>query len=306
MKKILLPILCAVSAALLTSCTTITVDAPQPAELSLGRNARVSIVPEAGSDAGELAHSLYQLFAGQGYYQLVDRANLGDAINERNFQRMSFVENRTSGRIKGVDAFIYLQAEGLSGSESDTRSYTNKDGETFRSYTTKTTANYIANYRAIMTSSSQIAGGRRIELSDTDTNYSTDGYPAAPDPYPMIAKMRNNAAAQIFETLHPSVLKIRRSIGGTKSISAKQAVRLANAGLWLEAVAAAEQGVQEIPADPEARYILAIVYQGTGRYADADKTLKQLVGMSSNAKYAKAIRENQAVWHNAARFQQQM
>jgi len=61
MKKILLPILCAVSTALLTSCTTITVDAPQPAELSLGRNSRVSIVPEAGSDCGELAHSLFQL-----------------------------------------------------------------------------------------------------------------------------------------------------------------------------------------------------------------------------------------------------
>jgi tetratricopeptide (TPR) repeat protein len=161
-------------------------------------------------------------------------------------------------------------------------------------------------FYAFMTSSLQIPGWRRIELSNTDTNYSTDGYPSAPDPYPMIAKMRNKAAAQIFESLHPSVLKIRRSIGGTKSQSAKQAVRLANAGLWLEAVAAAEQGVQELPTDPEARYILAIVYQGTGRYADTDKTLKQLVGMSPNAKYAKAIRENQAVWQNAARFQQQM
>ena len=45
---------------------------------------------------------------------------------------------------------------------------------------------------------------------------------------------------------------------------------------------------------------------GTGRYADADKVLRQLVGMSPKSKYANAIRENQAVWHNAARFQQQM
>jgi hypothetical protein len=76
MKNPIRLILCAISAALLTSCTTITVDAPQPAELSLGRNSRISIVPEAGSDCGELAHALFQLFAGQGYYQLVDRANL--------------------------------------------------------------------------------------------------------------------------------------------------------------------------------------------------------------------------------------
>ena len=48
------------------------------------------------------------------------------------------------------------------------------------------------------------------------------------------------------------------------------------------------------------------VYLGTGRYADADRVLKQLVGLSPNPKYAKAIRENQIVWQNAARFQQQM
>jgi hypothetical protein len=291
--------------SILTSCTTITVDAPQPAELSLGRGSRVSIVPEAGSDCGELAHALFQLFASQGYYQLVDRANLGDAINERQFQRMSFVENRTSGRIKGVDAFIYLQAEGMSGSQSDSNTYT-WNGNSVTVYTAKTTANYIANYRAVMTSSSQIAGGRRIELTDSKTASSSDGYPAAPDPYPLIAGMRNTAAHQIFQSLHPSVLKIRRIIGSTKSESAKQAVRLANSGLWAEALSAAKQGVQDMPSDPEAQYILAIVYQGTGRYADADKVLRQLVGMSPNGKYANAIRENQAVWHNAARFKQQM
>jgi tetratricopeptide (TPR) repeat protein len=226
-------------------------------------------------------------------------------MQERQFQRMSFVEDRAGGKIKGVDAFIYLQAEGLSGSQSDSNSYTYK-GNTYTSYTTKTSVNYIANYRAIMTSTSQIAGGRRIELSDSQSAFSADGYPAAPDPYPMVSDLRNKAARQIFESLHPSVLKIRRSIGGTKSVSAKQAVRLANASLWAEATAAAEQGVREMPSDPEARYILAIVYQGTGRYADADKILRELVGMSPNGKYAKAIRENQAVWQNAARFQQQM
>jgi tetratricopeptide (TPR) repeat protein len=305
MKRLLPAAACALAAAFLASCTTITIDAPQPAELSLGRGSRVSIVPEAGSDRGELAHALFQLFAAQGYYQLVDRANLGDAIQERNFQRMSFVENRTGGRIKGVDAFIYLQAEGLSGSRSESNSYTYKEN-TYTSYKTTTTANYIANYRAVMASTSQIAGGRRIELTDNKSAFSSDGYPAAPDPYPMIAGMRNKVAQQIFESLHPSVLKIRRSIGGTKSPSAKQAVRLANAGLWAEATAAAEQGTREMPADPEARYILAIVYQGTGRYADAESVLKQLVAISGNSKYAHALRENQVVWQNAARFQRQM
>ena len=95
-------------------------------------------------------------------------------------------------------------------------------------------------------------------------------------------------------------------IGSTKSQSAKEAVRLANANLWREATAAAERGVKEVPSDPEARYILAIIYQGTGRYADADGVLKELIAMSPNAKYASALRENQTVSMNAARFQRQM
>jgi hypothetical protein len=47
-KKILLIALSAISSTLLTSCTTITVDAPQPAELSLRhpdlRAARTAVV----------------------------------------------------------------------------------------------------------------------------------------------------------------------------------------------------------------------------------------------------------------------
>jgi hypothetical protein len=49
------------------------------------------------------------------------------------------VENRGGGKIKGVDAFIYLQAEGLSGSQSDSNTYT-WDGKSVTTYTTKTTA----------------------------------------------------------------------------------------------------------------------------------------------------------------------
>ena len=96
---------------------------------------------------------------------------------------------------------------------------------------------------------------------------------------------------------------LRYSVAGKAtemSLGRRDAMTLA------EATAAAEQGVQELPVDPEAQYILAIVYQGTGRYADADKVLRELVGMTPNGKYANAIRENQAVWHNAKRFQQQM
>ena len=85
MKMHLLPI---AACTALVGCTTIPIDSPQPAELSLGRGSQVSIIPEGGNDSGELAISLSQRFASEGFYDMVDRWNLGQTMNERNFQRM--------------------------------------------------------------------------------------------------------------------------------------------------------------------------------------------------------------------------
>jgi hypothetical protein len=292
-------------AVCLTGCTTIKVDAPHPAELSLGRGSRVCIVPEQGSDANELALALFQKFSTAGFYELVDRANMGNTMQERNFQQMSFVDSRSSGRMKSADAFIYLSADGFSRNQNDSQTFS-YNGQSITTYTAKTFANYRAGYRAVQTSSSQIAGGRRIELSDQKTATSTRGFPSPPDPYEMFASMREKIADQIFDSLHPRVDRISRAVGGTKAPSTKRAIGLANAGMWKDAVQSARDGVNEMPADLEAKYILAMIYQGGGMYSQCDQELKGLMKIKPSSKYTDALRENQIVWNNAARFKQQM
>jgi len=302
--KIHLPLLTACTA--LVGCTTIPIDAPQPAELSLGRGSRISIVPEGGNDSGELAMSLSQRFASEGFYYMVDRWNLGQTMNERNFQRMSFVEgNAPRSRIRGADAFIYVGAGSLARTSSDSSSYT-IDGKTYNSYTTATTVNYSAAYRVVQTGSSRLAGARRIDLDETKKNYSSSGYPAAPDAIPIVQKLRENTAKQMFESLHPRVEKTYRTVAGTRSPSAKAAVRYANAGMWSQATSSAQAGVREMPQDLGARHILAVVYQGAGRYGDAQKVLQELVGMKGGAKFASDLKFNSALSSNAARYYAQV
>lgn len=290
---------------LITACTTIKIDSPHPAELSLGRGSRICIVPEQGSDANELALELFQKFSSAGFYELVDRANIGNTMQERNFQQMTFVDSHSGGRMKGVDAFIYLDADGFSRCSNDSNTFS-YNGKSITTYTATTVANYRAAYRAVQTSTSQISGGRRIELSDKEKSYSSDGYPTPPDPNPMFVSMREKVATQIFESLHPRVDVIYRSVGGTKSASSKRAIGLANAGMWKEAIQSARDGVNEMPTDLEAKYILAIVYQGAGMYSECDQELKKLMKIKPSSKYTEALRENQIIWNNAARFNQQV
>jgi hypothetical protein len=249
--------------------------------------------------------ALFQKFSAAGFYELVDRANMGNTMQERSFQQMSFVDSHSSGRMKGADAFIYLNADGFSRSSNDSHTYS-YNGQSFTSYTATTVANYRAGYRAVQTSSSQIAGGRRIELSDQKKAFSTGGYPPAPDPYEMFASMREKVADQIFNSLHPRVDRISRTVGGTKAPSTKRAIGLANAGMWKDAVQSARDGINEMPADLEAKYILAMIYQGAGMYSECDQELKCLMKIKPSSKYTDALRENQIVWNNASRFKQQM
>lgn len=292
--------------AALTGCTTIGIDSPQPAELSLGRGSQISIVPEGGNDAGDLAMSLSQRFVSGGFYNMVDRWNLGQTINERNFQRMSFVDgNAPRTRIRGADAFIYVTAGSLARTGNDSSSYT-LDGRTYTSYSSATTVNYSAGYRVVQTGSSSLAGVRRVDLADTKKSFSSDGYPAPPDAIPIVQNLREQAAQEMFNSLHPRVVKEYRTVAGTKSPSAKAAIRYANAGLWPQALQSAQAGVAEKPEDLGAKHILAVIYQGTGRYADAQQVFSQLTGMKGGAKFAKDLQFNTAIASNAARYNAQV
>jgi hypothetical protein len=236
----------------------------------------------------------------------VDRWNLGQTMNERNFQRMSFVEGSAPRtRMRGADAFIYVTAGSLARTGSDSSSYT-IDGRSYTSYSSSTTVNYSAGYRVVQTGTSSLAGVRRVDLADTKKSFSSDGYPPPPDAIPIVQNLRERAAQDMFNTLHPRVEKEYRTVAGTKSQSAKAAIRYASAGLWSQALENARAGVREMPEDLGAKHILAVVYQGSGRYADAQKVLTQLVGMKGGAKFSKDLQFNSSLASNAARYYAQM
>jgi hypothetical protein len=155
---------------------------------------RVTIIPENGEDCFELSHKLYELFASRGYYKLIDRANLGDNLQERAFQNMSFVEKRPVDNIAGVDAFLYLQAE-CNSSQSQSL---DPISTLLSSSAMENNAEYVAIYRMVLVSNGQIIAARQIRLADRE-GFIVYGTPIEP----LIQKLRNNAAMQIFESLHP-------------------------------------------------------------------------------------------------------
>ena len=185
----------------LTGCATQEpMGGPTPARFSIERGSRIAIVPEDGNDSQELCHKLYELFAQAGYYELVDRAELSRTLEERRFQSMSFVEARPSDNIRGVDAFIYLRAEAAAGPSGPSDFLES----IFSPYNSKILAKYVAVYRMILTGNSRIAAARQIDLTDTKGSFSLSGdAPPVEDAEPMVQRLRDEAAWQIFESLHP-------------------------------------------------------------------------------------------------------
>lgn len=190
-----------VAAFFITGCETIPSPSSQGTSphFYLPAGTRVTIIPESGEDCVELSHKLYELFADRGYYQLVDRHNLGQTMQERAFQQMSFVEDRPAGDIHGVDAFLYLQAECLEEQSQNNGLVPALLGAS----TYSAVPTYVAIYRMVIVSDGRIVAARQLRLSDNGEiiDPATLLFGSSSRNVPQI--LREKAAQQIFASLHP-------------------------------------------------------------------------------------------------------
>lgn len=174
--------------------------APAGPAIDLGRGSRVAIVAEAGSDSGPMVQKLYELFTSAGRYQLVDRTNLRQTMEERDFQRMTFVEKRPTDALRGVDIFVYVQAD-----VDSSQAVPNNDvlASLFGGHTIQTSASYVASYRVVRMATGEVVSARRIDLSEAKGNFTFGGFAGPSQEQAMLGAMRNQAAGQIFQALHP-------------------------------------------------------------------------------------------------------
>ena len=191
----------AIAAFSITGCETIPNSSPLGAtpRFYLPAGTRVTIIPENGEDCVELSHKLYELFAARGYYQLVDRQNLGQTLQERSFQQMSFVEQRPVGDIHGVDAFLYLQAECV-----EEQSQNNGLVPALLGASTSTVVpTYVAIYRMVIVSDGRIVAARQLRISDDGELIDPATLLFGTGSRNVAQKLRERAAQQIFASLHP-------------------------------------------------------------------------------------------------------
>ncbi len=288
-----------------TGCTTIKIDSPRPSEVSLRSGSGIILKPGYGEESQNLAHAIAQDIAAKGFYNVVDRSNVRNMIDERNFQRMSGVESRNQGRsIQGADAILSVDVRPSWDVERDSSSYTYKN-KTYTSYTAKTTVQYPVNFAVIDIHTSAHQVTKSLPLRDSDTNSSADGYPSAPSPDSMLHGLRTSAARQISNVIHPRIDRESRTVAGTKNLSTKEAIRLANVALWPQALEAALRGVKESPEDFGSLHALGIIYQGMGKYDAAERIFTDLVARGGS-KFSVNLADNKAMRQAARRYQEQV
>ena len=192
-----------VTGTLMTACETTgpshSFSSAPVTGVDMGRGSRVAIVAEQGGDVQPLVQKLYELFAARGYYQMVDRSNLQQTMQERQLQRMSFVNGDSPGAITGADLLIHVQAD----ARSNQIAPQDLLGSVLAPHAYDTAVNYTAGFRAIRVGSGEVVAARMIELADQKGNSSISAFSSGVDPAPMVSSLRDQAAAQIFQSLHP-------------------------------------------------------------------------------------------------------
>lgn len=167
--------------------------------VDMGQGCRVAIIAEHGGDVQPLVQKLYELFSGRGYYQLVDRSNMQQTMEERRFGQMSFVNGCSAGSLTGADILIHVQAE----AESSQVAPQDIIGAVLAPNAYDTVVSYRAGFRAIRVSSGQVVAARMLELSDKKSSLTGISFNPDADSAPMVSMLRDQAALQMFQSLHP-------------------------------------------------------------------------------------------------------
>ena len=112
---------------------------------------------------------------------------------------MSFVEQRPAGDIRGVDAFLYLQAE----CRDEPTQNNGLVPALLGASTSSVVPTYVAIYRMVIVSDGRLVAARQLRISDNGEWLNPISLLFGSGNHDAAQKLREEAARQIFASLHP-------------------------------------------------------------------------------------------------------
>lgn len=271
----------------------------KPAEVNLSSYKTVAVAGIAGPGGLAFGDELTQAIFDSGRFQVVDRQNLQRVLGEQGLGTTGLVDPASAaqvGKLTGSQAIIVGQVTRRDYKENTTRSDAtcyNRNNQQYACTNFQTTGTWAFNVglKVIDTASGQIVATKALSGGDQKAVQNTDALPALNwDRESVFDGIQRNEISEFMRVIAPFSVTTDVQLFTTSDLpELGRGASLAKAGDWTEAIeqfkeacARADQS-SDVSAKVRARchYDLAVAYGYSGHYDDADREIKQAIGLRS-------------------------
>lgn len=276
-------------------CTSTTkVAVMKPAEINLKGVNKIVIGDISGNSGQDLANALTSELFNSNKYEVLDRANLNQVMAEHRLSASGLMNEDTAvklGNIIGASALI----TGNSNTKIERGSYRgdgwrDRYGKYHQTFYKQAKAKAKAALKLIDLKTGKILAVKNLSDEKYDENRETDAWPPSPDSDILREKAINTLVFEFMKAIAPYKAYVNVSFGSPATPSGENGIKLAQNGLWDDALNAFQAEVNSKPDNADSHYNLGLAYQYTYDFDNALACFNKCNRIKVDNKYIQAIK----------------
>lgn len=272
---------------------TIQVPVMKPAEINFKGKQRMAIGEFEGNIGRMTSDVLTSKIFSNGYFQVVERQNIGTVMGEQQLTRMGAVDERSAirlGKLTGAAVLVYGTSYADFDIDIDKNEYKEKKVRHI-TYKKKATAKVTSNFKVIDMTTGKLMAVKMITKEATDETSETDHFPPDPDDDALISKALDLVVDEFIKTVAPykELVTVEFASNDDNIQEIEAGINSCKIGRWNDAIDQFRMATKKYPNNFSAWFNLGIAYEYSYMFQEAEDAIAQANRIKPDDKCIKEI-----------------
>lgn len=265
----------------------------RPAEINF-KGKQSMMIGEFGGSIGSLTSDLLasKLLA-NGYFQLVERKNIGRIMDEYDLSRMGILDEKTAmkiGKMSGAAVLVYGNSTAKF-SVDLTKDRWKDDKGHHTTYKKHGLASVSSTFRVVDMTTGRVLAVKMLSNEAGEDTSETDQYPPDPDDDTLVREALNKVIDDFIKTVAPyrEMVTVEFASNDSNRPEIEAGINSCKVGRWNDAIEQFRLATKKYPGDFSAWYNLGLAYEYTYMFQDAEDAIARANAIKPDDKCVKEI-----------------
>ncbi|WP_186441427.1 CsgG/HfaB family protein [Desulfamplus magnetovallimortis] len=266
----------------------------KPAEINLKGVNKIIVGDISGNSGRSLSELLTTRLFESDKFEVLDRENFDQITAEHKLNLSGLVNEESApefGEILGASALITGRSTtSYAKNSSKGDSYKDKNGKTHRSYHKEAKAKTTAVLKVLDLKTGKVIAVKNLYDESKGSDSKTDQWPPDIDLDKLKSRTLVSVTDDFMKIIAPYRVYVEVKFADAKTDEGKNGIKLAQNGLWYEALNQFQTEADKLPESSEAIYNVGVAYQYLYQFDEAIEAYNKGIGIDANEKCMEGIR----------------